>query len=683
MAMITNLKGRLRNTTLPKTHGLLPVYEAIVNSIHSIEERGLPPENGKITVEIIRSQQGNLELDKGTKKRGPEAGNEIEGFRIIDNGIGFNIDNMQSFETLDSEHKIEQGCRGVGRLLWLKAFDRVSILSTYDENDGVRYTRSFQFDKNLGISDERSPTEDNGSEIRTVVHLDGFKLDYKEYSRKTVSSIANLILEHCLWYFIRTGGAPNIIIIDGMESIDLMDTYDEHMVTSSDVEEIEIKKQNFNITHIKLRSNTSQSHTFSYCANNRVVKEESINGKVPGLYGRIIDGENEFVYTCYISSKYLDDHVRSERIDFNFEEQSDGLFHDEEISLNEIRGAVLLSTKSYLEKYLEANRKAGKARVEEFVSQVSPKYRPILSHLSEDDLSVDPDISDKELDLNLHKKLTEIESKLLSQGHDIMAPKKGEDPKVYQERIQTYLDTVSDIKKSDLASYVSHRRVIIDLMEKAIEKKDTGKFQREDIIHQLIMPMGQTTDDLLFDSANLWLIDERLAFHDYLASDIALKSMPITGSESGKEPDLLALNVFDNPVLVSEGISVPLASIVVIEIKRPMRDDARQGEEKDPIEQALGYLERVREGRVQTSAGRPIPASESIPGYCYILCDLTPTIIKRCKVHDAILTSDGLGYFFYNKAYKAYVEVISFDRLVNMAKQRNRAFFDKLGLPSK
>jgi hypothetical protein len=31
---------------------------------------------------------------------------------------------------------------------------------------------------------------------------------------------------------------------------------------------------------------------------------------------------------------------------------------------------------------------------------------------------------------------------------------------------------------------------------------------------------------------------------------------------------------------------------------------------------------------------------------------------------------------------KAYIEVMSFDRLVNSATERNRAFFDKLGLPS-
>jgi hypothetical protein len=133
---------------------------------------------------------------------------------------------------------------------------------------------------------------------------------------------------------------------------------------------------------------------------------------------------------------------------------------------------------------------------------------------------------------------------------------------------------------------------------------------------------------------------------------------------------------------VSEGDALPLASIVVVEIKRPMRNDAAEGEGKDPIEQALGYLERIRQGKVRTASGRPIPKSEQIPGFCHVLCDITPSIENRCKMHDAIRTSDGLGYFFYHKQYGAYVEVISFDRLVNSAKERNRAFFDRLGLPT-
>ena len=184
------------------------------------------------------------------------------------------------------------------------------------------------------------------------------------------------------------------------------------------------------------------------------------------------------------------------------------------------------------------------------------------------------------------------------------------------------------------------------------------------------------------DSCNLWLIDERLAFHDYLASDKPLEKIAITCSEETKEPDIVGLRTFDNPILTAESSRLPPSSLIVIELKRPMRNDARQGEDKDPIEQALGYLDRVRQGKVTTATGRPIPRSEHVPGFCYVLCDLTPSVVQRCKIHDAIRTSDGLGYFFYNKAFGAYVSVMSYDQLLNSAKERNRAFFDRLGFPS-
>ena len=47
--------------------------------------------------------------------------------------------------------------------------------------------------------------------------------------------------------------------------------------------------------------------------------------------------------------------------------------------------------------------------------------------------------------------------------------------------------------------------------------------------------------------------------------------------------------------------------------------------------------------------------------------------------HD--LPARHVGYFGYNETLKAYIEVFSFDRLLNLATERNRAFFDHLGLP--
>ena len=275
-----------------------------------------------------------------------------------------------------------------------------------------------------------------------------------------------------------------------------------------------------------------------------------------------------------------------------------------------------------------------------------------------------------------------IEAELLSEGHDLMVPDGIEDVDEYNKRIDAYLSKASEMKRSDLANYVAHRRVILDLLGKAIVRDKEGKYSKEEVIHKLIMPMQKVSDDIRFEDSNLWLVDERLAFHSYLASDKSLISLPITESKSTKEPDLLGLNIYDNPLLINDGESLPLASITVIEIKRPMRNDAKAGEDKDPIEQALRYLNRVREGSVLTGNGRPIPNSENIPGFCYVICDITVTIKERCNYLDLQVTSDKLGYFGFHKTYNAYIEVVSFDRLLNMARERNKAFFDKLGLPS-
>ena len=682
MSIKANLQGRLRNTSLPYNHGLLSLFEAVINSIHSIEETKFSSGNGIITVEIIRDPQQDLDFESGPKKRGPDASKDILGFKVTDNGVGFTDPNMKSFLTLDSEYKADSGGRGVGRLLWLKAFKRVNVNSIYKEDDGKLKSRTFTFTAASGVSDVKSSDTPRGTQRTTCIHLDGFGKRYREASYKTTRAIANSLFEHCLWYFVRKGGAPRIVVEDNDECTMLDDIYEEHMVSSAETERLEVKDKDFDLTHIKLRANSSHSHVIAFCAAKRLVKEESLTGKIPGLYGRLSDKDSEFVYACYVTSSFLDETVRSERTDFDIMENPGELFAQTEISLSEIRDAVIDRVSNHLSKYLEENKTAARKHVENFVSRKAPRYRPILSRIPEDKLIIDPNISDKELDLTLHKHLAEIEEQLLVAGHDVMNPKEDEDFTEYQKRVQEYLRTAEDIKKSDLANYVSHRRVILDFLEKAIQRGADGRYAREDLIHNLIMPMRCDSNEVMSDSCNLWLLDERLAFHDYLASDKTLSSMPICDSTETKEPDILALNVFDNPILVSEGNKLPLASVVVIEIKRPMRNDAAEGEDKDPIEQALGYLDRIRKGTVQTASGRPIPKSENIPGYCYVICDITTSIENRCRMHDAIRTSDGLGYFFYKRNFNAYVEIISFDRLVNAAKERNRAFFDKLGLPT-
>lgn len=671
MSLQTNLKGRLRNTSLPKSHGLMPVFEAVVNSIHSIEEKG-NNESGKIVLRINRDTQSSLDLD--TKSLPP-----IIGFTITDNGCGFDEANLKSFKTLDSDHKIDKGCRGVGRLMWLKVFDLVEIESHFSEVDGTLRRRVFRFDDKQGVH-ANELSEATEEQTGTSLKLLGFDNSFRKQVPAKGPSIANQLLEHVLWYFVRNDMAPKILVEDLGEVIDLDALYDQHMHGSAYHENIMIRDHSFDLTHIKVRAAVNKKHQLALCAANRLVKEESIQGKLPGLYGKISDVSGEFTYTCYVSSNYLNEHVRSERTSFDIAEDLEDMLN--EVTLKEIRDAVLERAKEYLKDVLAENVSAGRKRVDDFIDNHAPRYRPIANHIAEELLIVDPDKSDKELELHLHAQWYEVERQLVSEGHDIMQPQNEEHVEEYKERLSKYLRKAEDLKKSDLANYVSHRKVIIDLMQKSIERLDNGKYAREEMIHELIMPMRKDSNEVFPDSCNLWLIDERLAFHNYLASDKTFNSMPITGSESTKEPDLLSLRVFDTPLLVNDQTSFPLAAITVIEIKRPMRNDMREGEDKDPIAQALGYVKHVREGQAKTKSGTLIPRNNDIPAYCYILCDLTPTMINRCNISGLTMTADGMGFFGYNPNYKAYIEVISFNQLVRAAKERNRAFFDKLGLPS-
>jgi hypothetical protein len=111
---------------------------------------------------------------------------------------------------------------------------------------------------------------------------------------------------------------------------------------------------------------------------------------------------------------------------------------------------------------------------------------------------------------------------------------------------------------------------------------------------------------------------------------------------------------------------------------KPAEDEA-----KDPILQALNYLQRLREGTAD-SMMRPIPNAENIPGYIYVLADLTKDMVNCCEFHRLTPTADGMGYFGYHpgKNYNAYIQVVSLDGLVAGAKERNHAFFQQLGLPA-
>lgn len=127
--MQTDVKGRLKNISLPHYRCLLPLYEAVINAFQSIEDTS-KPQDRYIKIKVLRNtSQARMNIE-GVNE-------DIEGFVVEDNGPGFNDNNLNSFLTSDSTFKASKGGKGIGRFLWLKAFDKVEIASHFSHDNKI------------------------------------------------------------------------------------------------------------------------------------------------------------------------------------------------------------------------------------------------------------------------------------------------------------------------------------------------------------------------------------------------------------------------------------------------------------------------------------------------------------------------------------------------------------------
>lgn len=304
--MLLDLRGRIANTSLPQSQCLLPLYEAISNSIHSIEDA--QSANGRIRVEIERVPQQTLL--NGADKVLPQ----IIAFTVIDNGIGFTEQNFVSFNVSDSRLKEQRGGKGLGRFSWLKAFNVVYIDSVYLESEELK-TRAFEFSFVVNGTLSKNYEGVFPLQQHTRVRLSSFKENYASVAPKTVQAIAQRIFEHHLEYFI-LGNAPQIEVVDKYtnEVVSLQRLYTEQ-VTESKRQDFSIGDESFQLTHFLLKSGMGINHKLNLCASYRVVEEQKLDKLIPDLSAPIPLDEDapRAIYSGYVSGQYLDRIVNSTR----------------------------------------------------------------------------------------------------------------------------------------------------------------------------------------------------------------------------------------------------------------------------------------------------------------------------------------------------------------------------------
>ena len=316
--------------------------------------------------------------------------------------------------------------------------------------------------------------------------------------------------------------------------------------------------------------------------------------------------------------------VNNVRTDFDLDPPDDAdadqptLFH-EDIRRSEIRDACLQQVQSDLSNIIQDINAAKEERIWQYVQTEAPQYKILMKYRSEFIDKIPPNATKPVIEAALHRELFEREQRLKVEGSRIIREAvKVDDYEEYHQRLADFMDKYNELGISALAQYVKSTENLLDLLARALSQDGgTGKYPLEKAVHHLIFPMRETSDDLPYYQQNLWLIDERLTYHSFIASDKPLASLgDALHSPSMKRPDLV---IFDRKIAFAEG-EQPINSIIVVEFKRPQRDDYKVDD--NPLAQAFDMITEVRSGQCKDRKGRPIsvandkdPASATSSAY--------------------------------------------------------------------
>lgn len=653
----------IRSTTTVFT----PIVETVVNAIDAIEEANEP--NGEIRLRVRRSSQQEIDAEG--------EGSRILDVVVSDNGIGFNQLNRDSFDTLYSAQKILRGGKGFGRLTCLRYFDDVRVDSTFLAD----HLRCRQFDmgkENELIVNERC-TDSDAAHTGTTVTLVGERTG--KLPRK-LSSIARGLVELLLPYFTTQGyTCPKVSLseFDGSDAIVLNDYVDS---PGAIIQEVSLPEstftlvgaagpQEFVVRVFKFLSPQNKVSKLSLVAHKREVTDTSLASYIPEFYDEFVEDpggdqsrRRNYILKAYVFGPYLDGHVLLERGAFSFHKENELVFG---ISQNQIEERAAELTKAAVLQQVVSRQEKKRERLLIYVEEQAPWYKLLVRDL--DIAQLAPAASEADIEAFLHREKYKQERRV---SQDVAAVLASDDPSELIHRARDLASRVSETSKNELVHYVALRKQVLSLFQRSLELTSEGAFPSEEAVHNVIFPTKADDQAVDFGSHNLWILDERLTFTSYLASDL-----PLSGGSS-QRPDIIA---FDHPAAFrSENeASNP---VTIFEFKRPGRDDfANPSSREDPVEQIVRYVNALRAGDYRTPKGREINISPTTPFYGYVVCDLSAKVkLWLFENKNFKPMPDGLGFFDWRGNINLYIEVLSWTKVLKDADMRNRAFFYKLGI---
>ncbi|MCT4198122.1 hypothetical protein HZP19_10135 [Elizabethkingia anophelis] len=668
------VKNLVETVDLTAEDVLLPMLECVVNSVISLQKSPLPTNEKKIQVQVTR---GDL-----PEKLNFDNIKTILGYKVIDNGIGFNTSNYKSFQTPFSQVNKDFGCKGIGRFTVLAAYKDFVVESNYEEN-ATWHNRKFKF----STENELEIIEFGNSEIqqwKTIVDIENCTNHILiEKSALSLLQISESIMQHCFIYYLNNS-LPRIEVIDlENNEVEVINELFEK-VSKEKERDFPLKGEDFKFYITKtLKEGNRKNNYLYYCANNRTVGNPKNIKNINSIFSYPIQIDNEYYFfDIYVVSDFLNRKVFKTRNGFNIpKERENLLFNDDNtVTFQDIEEQISSILENEYDSFVKTAKEKNIENVKSYILHKAPRFN---SFLKNPDIlnSIPPNLSEDKLEEHLYRISFNARRNVENNIEKFIKTKEVNEGAIGQIINDIKAKTAYDI--DSLADYMMRRKAIINLFDKFLDADENGDYKLEEDVHNLIFPLGLTNNDLDYENHNLWILDERFISYKFIASDKSITSF--SQMKSRKETDLILIDnpqMFNNPISFGDKASGEVNAMVIFEFKRP-GDVAHQKNKTDYrwefSELVEPYFEEfIYQPIKKNYKGNQVILKETTPKFGYIILDVIPEPLAKYNKNKGWKVTPFGTYFKIEAELNLHLEVMTFRQLLEASKQRHNPFFDKL-----
>ena len=671
-----------------------PIFEAISNSLEATSGK-----DDVITIRINKAKTLNHEQYS------------FLSIDIIDTGIGFNDDNFGRLRRLYDESK-GQNNFGTGRVQYLHFFNNTDIYSVFEE-EGLKYKRRIVLSKNF-YATQKSVIWSSEKEVVDIATPIGTMVsfyyplndeDQEKYNELTTIELRDRILIHYLSRFcLNRDNLQQIKLECYINSIHNKDS--DQIITGKDIPQPDYTDSvQVNYSKISVDGNTiiktpnteefiinSYSLPCSIQKRNEVKltsKNETV--EVSGIDFSLIKDSpkiNNSYLLFLISSSYLtqqDSDLRGQLAIYSRKDflKKRNLFSGEEqILTDDIEEKVTSSITTHY-KSISKVKESFEAQIDELAEMFSLD-RTVLNEVG---------YKAGDSDQSILKKVYEYNADI-SAKHDAgiksvmdslkeLTPSSKDFKKKLNEKVKRVSELVPQINRTELVRYISKRKIILDLMQKTLDKQldcqqknsKGKKINHESFLHNILF--SQHSDNPL--DSNLWMINDdfihykgiseselrnikvgsELFFREDLTKEELEELTAYNRDKLGNRPDILLFPKEHKCIIIELKSMDADVSKFVSQVSQYAGLIRQYAKERFEITTFYAYL--IGESFTLSEVKRANPFFKKAYYFDYLFCPNYP-------VDGGENRRDG----------EMYIEVIKYSTLLERAVFRNKIFTDKI-----